>query len=141
MAGEAGLSTVAGAVSGVDPSFMGVRVRLEEPDDLSDMIVFLRSCDCRARHVSNDMIDVGFVAETEIQRSLDLVAAGRCYGCTAVITEALAELGSPLCQDCRDSGRGPGFDRLRIEAYLRIWNVLHPAARASILDESTALSG
>ena len=115
MAAEAGLSTVAGAVSGVDPSSTAMRVRLEEPDDLGDIIVFLRSCDCRARHVSNDMIDVGFVAETEIQRSLDLVAAGRCYGCAAVVTEALAELGSPLCQDCRDSGRGerprPAADR------------------------------
>ncbi len=120
-----------------------MRVRLEEPDDLGDIIVFLRSCDCRARHVANDMIDVGFVAETEIQRSLDLVAAGRCYGCAAVVTEALAELGSPLCQDCRDSGRGraDGLDRLRIEAYLRIWNALHPAARASILEDSAALSG
>jgi hypothetical protein len=139
MDGEAGLSAVAGAVGGVDPSSTAMRVRLEEPDDLSDIIVFLRSCDCRARHVSNDMLEVGF-AETEIQRSLDLVAAGRCYGCAAVVPEALAELGSPLCQDCRDSGRGEGFDRLRIEAYLRIWNARHPAARASILDESAALS-
>jgi hypothetical protein len=141
MAGEAGLSTVAGVVSGVDPSSMAMRVRLEEPDDVSDIIVFLGSCDCRARQVSNDIIDVGFVAETQIQRSLDLVAAGRCYRCAAVVGEALAELGSPLCQDCRDSGRGEGLDRLRIEAYLRIWNVLHPAARASILDESTVLTG
>ena len=118
-----------------------MRVRLEEPDDLSDIIVFLRSCDCRARYVSNDMLDVGFAAEAEIQRSLDLIAAGRCYGCAAVVPEALAELGSPLCHDCRDSGRGEGFDRLRIEAYLRIWNALHPASRASILDESTLLFG
>jgi hypothetical protein len=114
---------------------MAMRVRLEEPDDLSDVIVFLRSCDCRTRHVSNDMIDVGFVAETEIQRSLDLVAAGRCYGCAELVPAALAELGSPLCLDCRDSGRGDGFDRLRIEAYLRTWNRLHPGARASIVDD------
>ena len=118
-----------------------MRVRLEEPDDLGEIIVFLRSCDCRARHVSNDTLDVGFAAETKIQRSLDLVAAGRCYGCAAVVPEALAELGSPLCQDCRDDRRGEGLDRLRIEAYLRIWNALHPKARASILEDSSMLTG
>ena len=112
-----------------------MRVQLEKPDDLGDMDVFLRSCDCRTRHVSHDMLDVRFPVEAEIQRSLELVAAGRCYGCAELVSEALAELGSPLCQDCRDSGRGRGFDRLRIEAYLRIWNTLHPAARASILDD------
>src|SRR5215207_6309382 len=100
-------------------------VRVEEPDLMGDMIVFLRSCACRARYVSRQMLDVGFASELEIQRSLDLVAAGRCYACAAVVPEALAELGSPLCHDCRDSGRRGGLDRIRIESYLRVWNALH----------------
>ena len=131
---------MAGALSGADPLSEAMRVRLDVPNDLGEIVGFLRSCDCRVRHISKEVLDVGFEHETEIQRSLDLVAAGRCYGCAAVVPEPLAQLGSPLCQDCRDNGRGEGLDRLRIEAYLRIWNALHPAARASILDESAALS-
>ena len=81
------------------------------------------------------MLDVRFPAETEIQRSLDLVAAGRCYGAVPARLGGACRARLPVVSGLSRQRTGPGFDRLRIEAYLRIWNALHPAARASILDD------
>ena len=41
----------------------------------------------------------------EVEAALRLTREGRCYACGELIESALAELGSPLCHDCRCSAR------------------------------------
>lgn len=114
-----------------------MRVALEQPALVGDLIVYLHRCDCPARRLREDLIDVDERA-LALDEALALVRAGRCYGCSGIVTEALAELGSPLCDDCRDGVVRPRPDlrssRLKVEALLRVWNVLHPEARVSVAD-------
>lgn len=41
----------------------------------------------------------------DVEESLRLTREGRCYACGEYVEAALAELGSPLCHDCRCSAR------------------------------------
>ena len=41
----------------------------------------------------------------EVEESLRLTREGRCYACGEYVEAALAELGSPLCHDCRCTAR------------------------------------
>ncbi len=112
-----------------------MRVELEEPSMVDELIVYLDRCDCPARRLAADLIDVD-ERTLAVGEALALVRAGRCYGCGSVVSPALAELGSPLCEDCRgDAARahaGLQASRLKVEALLRVWNTLHPHARVSL---------
>jgi hypothetical protein len=114
-----------------------MRVQLEEPALVDELLVYLDRCDCPARRLGPARIDVD-ERSLALGEALALVRAGRCYGCSAFISQALAELGSPLCDDCRGrtlrSHAGLQASRLKVEALLRVWNALHPHARVSLPD-------
>lgn len=115
-----------------------MRVTLQEPAVAEDLIVYLGRCDCRARRLRSDLIDVD-ERSLAVGDALSLVRAGRCYSCGEQIPTALAELGSPLCHSCRvDSvpGTHAGLrsSRLKVESLLRVWNALHPLAHATVAE-------
>ena len=43
------------------------------------------------------------VRSAQVEEALRLTREGRCYACGELVEAALAELGSPLCHDCRCS--------------------------------------
>lgn len=118
-----------------------MRVTLEEPAVADDLIVYLNRCDCRARRLRDGLIDIDDRSLAEGD-ALSLVRAGRCYSCGERITPSLAELGSPLCHDCRTEGvpamhAGLRSTRLKVESLLRTWNALHPQGRATVAETSS----
>ena len=110
-------------------------VRLEKAAAMTEVADYLRRCDCRVAIDRRDTVKVTFDRTAAANRALELVRAGRCYACADAIPVPLAELGSPLCQECRDGGHDAmQLERLRLEAFLRTWNSLHPGASAVIAD-------
>lgn len=116
-----------------------MRVQLEQPKFADDLISYLDRCNCRVRRVAEDLVDVKPARVVDVDEALLLTKAGRCYACGEPVESALAELGSPLCHDCRAvPGRiGPAEGSralLELQAYLQVWNALHPAAATTLLD-------
>ena len=116
-----------------------MRVQLEQPKFADDLISYLDRCNCRVRRLAEDLVDVKPAHRAAVDAALQLTKAGRCYSCGEPVEAALAELGSPLCHDCR---RVPARARraddsralLEVQAYLQVWNALHPSAATTLLD-------
>src|SRR5918994_2403275 len=106
-----------------------MRVQLDQPKFADDLIGFLDRCNCRVRRLAEDLVDVKPARTLDVEAALRLTKAGRCYLCGESVEAALAELGSPLCHDCR---AGQPVERpralLEVQAYLQVWNALHPTA-------------
>lgn len=121
-----------------------MRVQLAQPTFAEDLIGFLRRCNCRVHQVADGFVEVSPARTEAIESVLRLTRAGLCYGCGGAVERALAELGSPLCHDCRDGAAAHSLPplrrraRLEVEAYLRVWNALHPAATTTIVDDVAA---
>jgi hypothetical protein len=118
-----------------------MRVQLSQPTLAEDLIRFLRRCNCRVDQVDDGFVEVLPGRLDDVNTVLRLTRAGLCYSCGRPVERALAEVGSPRCHDCRDAKadstplvrRGA---KLEIEAYLRVWNALHPAATTTIVDDT-----
>lgn len=61
-----------------------------------------------------------------------------------VVDEIVRYLDSCACRTTRLTGTvldvgftgvEPALDRIKLEAYVRVWNALHPTARAAIVEE------
>jgi hypothetical protein len=114
-----------------------MRVQLEHPKFADDLISYLDRCNCRVRRVAEDLVDVRPAHSIDVDAALQLTKAGRCYACGEPVEAALAELGSPLCHDCRSvPARRPESSRalLEVQAYLQVWNALHPSAATTLVD-------
>jgi hypothetical protein len=119
----------------------GLRIRLDHEGTTAELVAYLRNCNCTAAHLAPDVLEVASIAPAD---ALAMVRAGRCYSCGEEIAPSLSELGSPRCHDCRDEGgsaRLERLDRIKLEAYLRVWNELHPSDRITVLDDRIAASG
>lgn len=115
-----------------------MRVQLEEPNAADELIDYLDRCNCRARRVGEDIVDVRPGQNHDVDAALRLTKAGRCYSCAEPVERALAELGSPLCHDCRSVAGRRSRERsgalLELQAYLQVWNALHPSAATIVLE-------
>ena len=125
-----------------------MRVQLAQPTLAEDLIGFLRRCNCRVHQLTDGFVEVLPARTEDVEAVLRLTRAGLCYGCGGAVERALAELGSPLCHDCRDgvAAHSPASTMrrratLEVEGYLRVWNGLHPAAQTTIVDEALAETG
>lgn len=111
---------------------------------MRDLLDFLRRCGCEVEQSSPDVLDVRLEPNVSVEAALSLVRDRRCYGCGGHVSEVLANLGSPLCHDCRDgagtSGRaskralGDIWARMEVDAYLRVWRAQHPGTGVAVLD-------
>lgn len=112
-----------------------MRVQLDQPKFADELIGFLDRCNCRVRRLAEDLVDVRPAYAVDVEAALRLTQAGRCYSCAEVVETALAELGSPLCHDCR-AGHAPERPRglLEVQAYLQVWNALNPTAATTLVD-------
>jgi hypothetical protein len=112
-----------------------MRVQLDQPKFAEDLIGFLDRCNCRVRRLAEDLVDVKPAHTLDVEAALRLTKAGRCYSCGEAVEAALAELGSPLCHDCR-AGKLPERPRalLEVQAYLQVWNALHPTAATTLVE-------
>lgn len=119
---------------------MRMRVQLAQPNHVDDLVRFLRRCDCLVLPLGGGLVDVTPRGAGDDEELLRLTRAGLCYGCGSAVEPALSELGSPLCHDCRGTRERQCAALVRhsamleIETYLRVWNVLHPAAATTIVD-------
>jgi hypothetical protein len=116
-----------------------MRVHLEQPKFADDLISYLDRCNCRVRRLAEDLVDVKPAQTIDVDAALRLTKAGRCYACGEPVEAALAELGSPLCHDCRRAparnGRAESSRALlEVQAYLQVWNALHPSAATTLVD-------
>ena len=116
-----------------------MRVQLEQPKSAEELISYLDRCNCRVRRVAEDLVDVRPAHAVDVDAALRLTKAGRCYACGEEVETALAELGSPLCHDCRGRpGRNGHAEHplalLEVQAYLQVWNALHPSAATTLVE-------
>ena len=131
------------ATSGGWPSILqaGVRIELDDTAATAELLGFLRSFDCRAEPVGPHLLEVEFEHPPRPELALALTRAGLCESCGGAVAPALAELGSRFCHDCRDGGDGGArLDRIRLDAFIGVWNALHPAAHATLRDEQPVSS-
>jgi hypothetical protein len=122
-----------------------VRLRLNDPTLTSDLVTFLRRCQCEVEQLAPTTLGVGLGHGIDVDAALQQLPAGRCYLCGAEIELFLSRLGSPLCLDCRhglnEDAPGPveegsvreEWARMEVEAYLRVWLVLHPEGRVELV--------
>jgi hypothetical protein len=126
-----------------------MRIRLPEPSLTDELTEFLRRCDCAVTDLGDGVFDVQLELALSYDAAMNLIQAGRCYGCGQEIEPVLRDLGSALCHDCRDgeNGNGPGhanlpadaalrerWVRMEVMAYLRTWSALHADAEPAVLD-------
>jgi hypothetical protein len=118
-----------------------VRIELDDTAAAAELLGFLRSFDCSARTVGAHLLEVEFEHPARLELVLALTRAGLCQGCGGPVAPALAELGSRFCHDCRDGVDGRArLDRIRIDAFIGVWNALHPTAHATLLDDQPVRS-
>jgi hypothetical protein len=112
-----------------------MRVQIQQPKFADDLIGFLDRCNCRVQRLAEDLVDVKPAYSLDVEAALRLTQAGRCYACGESVEAALAELGSPLCHDCR-AGKPAERPRalLELQAYLQVWNALHPTAATTLVE-------
>jgi hypothetical protein len=118
-----------------------VRIDVSDRALVEELLEFLRRCSCTVDLVGPTSIRVTLDLTVSVGAALSLVRAGICYACAGAIEAPLARLGSALCLDCRGSegAREDGaarreWARMEVEAYLRVWQARHPAAKAVLSD-------
>jgi hypothetical protein len=121
-----------------------MELRLNDPLLASELVTFLRRCDCDVQHLGPSTLGVGLRHPIDVQTALQQLRAGRCYLCAEEIEPALAGLGSPLCLDCRQGSNGRAAEleegpvrdewaRMEVEAYLKVWCALHPECNVELV--------
>ena len=118
-----------------------VRIELDDTAATAELLGFLRSFDCSAQAVGPRLLEVEFEHAPRPELTLALTKAGLCGSCGGP-APALAELGSRLCHDCRDgTDVCARLDRIRLDAFMGVWNARHPTALATLRDEQPGPSG
>ena len=120
-----------------------VRLKLDDPSLTPKLVAFLRRCQCEILHLGPTSVGVGLGHPVDPDAAVQRVEDGRCYRCGEPIERVLFRLGSPRCHDCREgSGADPlserdnaqeTWTRMEVEAYLRVWESLHPGARVELV--------
>lgn len=128
------------ATGGLPAAILGaerdVRIELDDTAAFAELLGFLRSFDCSAQPAGPHLLDVKFEHAPRPELTLALARAGRCEECGGSIAPALSELGSSRCHDCRDGCDSRArLDRIRLDAFIGVWNALHPTSHATLLGE------
>jgi hypothetical protein len=123
-----------------------MRIRLQDPSLLDDLIAYLRRCECDAAVVGADVVEVRFNGSVSRLAAMSFVESGLCYSCGNEIALVLRQLGSTLCHDCR-GGRGNGspseyaseklrarWARMELEAYMKVWGAVHPGSVPELIE-------
>jgi len=120
-----------------------VRLRLHDPSQTSELISFLRRCQCDVRDLGPATVGVGLGHPVDPDAAVQRLQSGLCCRCGDLIADSLFRLGSSRCHDCRESPRSdtrPDIEALRddwtrmeVESYLRVWRSLHPGAEVDLL--------
>jgi hypothetical protein len=119
-----------------------VRLRLTDSSLTDELASFLRRCQCEVEHLGPGTVGVGVVHSVDVETAVKHLRSGRCYRCGETIEPGLYGLGSPLCLNCRDTSNGDaGADsavraewaRMEVEAYVRVWQALHPEGRVELV--------
>lgn len=117
-------------------------IELDDTAATAELLGFLRSFDCSAQALGPRLLEVEFEHASRLELTLAFTKAGLCGSCGGPVARALAELGSRLCHDCRDgSDVYARLDRIRLDAFMGVWNALHPTALATLRDEQPIPSG
>jgi hypothetical protein len=122
-----------------------VKVRLENSALVSDLSEFLRRCQCLVEQVGRETLRVDFDGPVSFEAAMSRVRSGLCYMCGGEVEGVLAKLGSPMCQDCRETRSGGAsrawtdsavhqdWRRMQLDAYLRVWQARHPDTEAQLI--------
>lgn len=117
-----------------------VQLRLNDTALASELGTFLRRCECDVEQLDPNTLGVGVRHGIDIVAAVRQLRAGRCYRCGEEIEPTVFELGSPLCLDCRhgsnDIAEGSIRDewtRMEVEAYVKVWQALHPAEHVELV--------
>jgi hypothetical protein len=119
-----------------------VRLRLSDDSLTTELVGFLRRCACQVESLGPATVGVSLEHPLDVDAAVRQLHARRCYRCGSPIEATLYRLGSAACQDCRDSSRGAPPDpatvreewtRMEIEAYLKVWQALHPEGRIDLV--------
>jgi hypothetical protein len=117
-----------------------MQVRLADQSLTGDLAAYLRRCECSVVPRGRGIIDVELAKRVSESAVVALVRSGGCCSCGQEIEPVLLELGSNRCHECRNgSGRlgvplAQRWARMEIEAYVRIWDALHPGANPVCVD-------
>ncbi|TMK92300.1 MAG: hypothetical protein E6G42_07775 [Actinobacteria bacterium] len=120
-----------------------VQLRLHDPSLTTELVTFLRRCQCSVRDLGPATVGVGLGHPIDPDAAVQRLQSGLCYRCGNLIADSLFRLGSSRCHDCRES---PGLDtrpdidalredwtRMEVESYLRVWRSLHPDAYVELV--------
>jgi hypothetical protein len=120
-----------------------VRLRLHDPSFTPELVSFLRRCECQVRDLGPAIVGVGVGHAVDPEAAVRRLRSGVCCRCGSVIADALFRLGSAHCHDCRESSHVDSrvdtqrlheeWTRMEVEAYLRVWRVLHPGAEVELV--------
>jgi hypothetical protein len=113
-----------------------VRLRLTNSSLVSELGTFLQRCECDVVQLGPSLLDVGVRHEIDVEVARRQLGARRCYQCEES-AGSVSRPGSPRCVDCRHElrefdaaeARSPIRDewtRMEVEAYLKVWQALHP---------------
>jgi hypothetical protein len=120
-----------------------LQLRLHDPSFTPELVSFLRRCQCQVRDLGPAIVGVGVRHAVDPEAAVRPLRSGICCRCGSLIADALLRLGSLHCHDCRESSHLNGgtdtqrlhdeWARMEIEAYLRVWRVLHPGAEVELV--------
>jgi hypothetical protein len=113
-----------------------LRLRLNDTTLASELEGFLRRCECVVEQLEPMLLSVGIAHEIDIATAVRQLQDGNCVKCGSAIESCVYLLGSPLCLECRceslsTAGGGESevreaWGRMEVEAYVKVWQALHP---------------
>lgn len=122
-----------------------MKVRLQNSALVGDLSEFLRRCECLVEQVGRGTLSVRLDGPVSFEAAMSRARSGLCYMCGGEVESVLANLGSPVCLDCRESRAGSGsrgsmdstfqqeWRRMQLLAYLRVWQARHPDTQAQLV--------
>jgi hypothetical protein len=117
-----------------------VQLRLNDTALASELGTFLRRCECVVEQLGPNTLGVAVRHGIDVDAAVRHLRAGRCYRCGDEIEPAVFGLGSPLCLDCREGSDDVAdglirdeWARMEVEAYVKVWQALHPAGRVELI--------
>jgi hypothetical protein len=110
-----------------------MRIHIDDSSFLSDLTQFLRRCECRVEQVSAKTLRVELSDTVGEENAIRRVRQGFCASCGEPIERVLLNLGSTTCHDCRNALHMRDWARMEISAFLRVWQLRNPEARAELL--------
>jgi hypothetical protein len=119
-----------------------VQLQLNDTALASELGMFLRRCECVVEHLGPNTLGVSVRHGIDVDAAVRHLRVGRCYRCGEEIEPAVFGLGSPLCLDCRHGNNDVAdglirdeWARMEVEAYVKVWQALHPAGRVELIEQ------